>query len=78
MGGTLDKRKILDFMTNRFKSLEEHVTRDFGGGLANRVGEYREVKYWKEAIERGEFDTNRKDDIDGNNSRRVLEEVIGK
>lgn len=56
MSTVLDRQKILDFMTARFKSLEDQVSRDFGGGLANRLGEYREVKYWKEAIERGEFD----------------------
>lgn len=56
MGEMIDKKKILDFMTGRFKYLEEQVNRDFGGGLAHRIGEYREIKYWKEAIERGEFD----------------------
>lgn len=56
MSDLIDKHKILEFMTNRFKALEDQVIRDFGGSLANRLGEYREVKYWKEAIERGEFD----------------------
>lgn len=52
----IDKQKLLDFMTSRFNYLNEQVLRDFGGGLVDRHGEFREVKYWKEAIERGEFD----------------------
>jgi hypothetical protein len=53
----LDRKKILDFMTLRKATLDELVFRDFSGGLWDRVAEQREVKYWKEAIERGEFDT---------------------
>lgn len=44
-------------MTKRMKSLEEQHIRDFNGGLQHRIFEYREVKWWKEAIERGEFDS---------------------
>ena len=53
----LDRKKILDFMTLRKASLDDQLTRDFSGGTWGRLEEQREVKYWKEAIERGEFDT---------------------
>jgi hypothetical protein len=53
----LDRQKLLDFMTLRKYALDEQITRDFTGGVQSRVFEERELKYWKEAIERGEFDT---------------------
>ena len=53
----LDKGKILDFMKQRKDILDEQVFRDFSGGMTERVSEQREVKWWQEAIERGEFDT---------------------
>jgi hypothetical protein len=53
----LDKEKILGFMTARKAVLDEHIIRDFSGSIWDRLSEQREVKYWKEAIERGEFDT---------------------
>ena len=53
----LDRKKILDFMGERKNALYNQITRDFGGGLSGREYEHSEVKYWKEAIERGEFDT---------------------
>lgn len=54
----LDKSKILDFMTKRKDALYNHITRDFGGGIQGRLYEHSEVKIWKEAIERGEFDVD--------------------
>ena len=53
----LDRSKLLDFMKKRKDSLYNQITRDFGGGLFGRVYEHSEVKFWKEAIERGEFDS---------------------
>jgi hypothetical protein len=53
----LDRQKILDFMTLRKYALDEQIIKDFTGGVQSRVFEERELKYWKEAIERGEFDT---------------------
>lgn len=53
----LDKDKILNFMTRRKDALNDHITRDFGGHMQGRVYEHSEVKYWKEAIERGQFDS---------------------
>lgn len=48
--------KIHEAMTARYNYLFDMVNRDFGGGSETRNAELREVKYWKEAIERGEFD----------------------
>lgn len=57
----LDRAKILDFMKKRKDALYNQITRDFGGGLGGREKEHSEVKFWKEAIERGEFDTDIKE-----------------
>lgn len=54
----LDKDKILEFMGKRKEGLYNQVTKDFAGGLEGRLYSHNEVKYWKEAIERGEFDTD--------------------
>lgn len=54
----LSKKKILDFMSKRKDALYNQITRDFGGSVMGRSYEHMEVKYWKEAIERGEFDTH--------------------
>ncbi|MFJ5713129.1 hypothetical protein [Neobacillus sp. NPDC093127] len=50
------KENLLKAMENRMAALQDHIVQDFGGGLVGRNAEWREVKYWKEAIERGEFD----------------------
>jgi hypothetical protein len=53
----LDRNKLLEFMGNRKEGLYHQVTRDFAGGLEGRLHSHNEVKYWYEAVERGEFDT---------------------
>lgn len=77
-GGTLDKQKLLEFMTERFNAIEEMVTRGFGGGSTNKIGQYRELKYWKEAIERGEFDKNKEVLIDETIARAISKEGVSK
>jgi hypothetical protein len=52
----ISRKKILEFMEQRMTSLQHQIEQDFGGGLNGRLEAWREVKYWKEAIERGEFD----------------------
>lgn len=52
-----DKEKLLDFMSKRKDGLYHQVTQDFAGGLEGRLYMHNEVKFWKEAIERGEFDS---------------------
>lgn len=53
---SLDKDVLVKKMTERKDSLYDQMVRDFGGGEGGRLHEYREVKYWVEAILRGEFD----------------------
>lgn len=61
----LDRGKILEFMKKRKDTLYDHLTRDFGGEYTHiRKNQHDELKYWKEAIERGEFDS-------------TLEELLG-
>jgi phage head maturation protease len=52
----MNKELILDFMNKRMEALRERIERDYGGNLVGYNETFREVKYWKEAIERGEFD----------------------
>lgn len=48
--------KLYEALEARYNYLYIMVNRDFGGGCDKRNAELREVKYWKEAMERGEFD----------------------
>lgn len=59
----LDKGKIVDFMQKRKDVLYDHIIRDFCGGLGDRLHAHNELKYWKEAIERGEFDKEQHNEI---------------
>ena len=52
----MEKSKIIQKMDLHMAWLEELANRDYDGGLHNWIAMYREIKYWKEAIERGEFD----------------------
>ena len=52
----LHKEKILEFMRKRLEALKDVTDRDINGGLHSDLEVMREVKWWKEAIERGEFD----------------------
>lgn len=51
----LNKHKLIAAMDQRMKYLQDRISRDFAGGLSADLEALREVKYWKEAIERGEF-----------------------
>jgi hypothetical protein len=53
---TLSKKRILRFMSNRIQSLQDHIDRDFGGGLTDRLAKLQELKFLKGAIEREMFD----------------------
>ncbi|MDF2650093.1 MAG: hypothetical protein K0Q73_5898 [Paenibacillus sp.] len=50
------KENLIKSMESRMAALQDHIDRDFNGGLTGHLEGWREVKYWKEAIERGEFD----------------------
>lgn len=47
---------LLNAMERRMGALDDIILRDFNGGLSTALGKWSELKYWKEAIERGEFD----------------------
>jgi regulator of RNase E activity RraB len=50
------RARIIEAMKKRMVVLQVHIDRDYNGGLSGYNEAWREVKYWKEAIERGEFD----------------------
>lgn len=49
--------KLISKMDQRMKHLQQLIDRDISGNTQTAIEAWREVKYWKEAIERGEFDT---------------------
>jgi hypothetical protein len=51
-------------MSNRIQSLQDHIDRDFGGGLSDRLAKLQENKFLKGAIERGMFDESEVDQHD--------------
>lgn len=52
----MNKDKLIHKLTERMNAYKQLADRDYTGGLHNLNELIREVKYWKEAIERGEFD----------------------
>ena len=52
----MNKDKLIHKLTERLGAYKELSDRDYMGGLHNINELIREIKYWKEAIERGEFD----------------------
>lgn len=54
--GSCMKFQVLKAMERRMNHLKDMTDRDFAGGSAGMLAKLQEVKYWKEAIERGEFD----------------------
>jgi hypothetical protein len=52
----MDKELIIEKMEQRMRALRDLIDRDYAGNLVGLNEAYREVKYWKEAIERGEFE----------------------
>ena len=65
----VDKQKILNFMEKRKQELYNRITRDFGGGNSGPLDQHNELKYWKEAIESGEFDVEVPEGGDVNDSK---------
>jgi hypothetical protein len=56
----ISRKKILEFMEKRMASLQLQIDRDYGSGLSDSLAKWQECKWWKEAIERGEFDYKHK------------------
>ena len=52
----LNKDKLITKLTERLNAYKALSDRDYMGRLHNINELIREVEYWKEAIERGEFD----------------------
>lgn len=52
----MNKDKLILKLTERMDAFKQLSDRDYMGGLHSLNELIREVKYWKEAIERGEFD----------------------
>jgi hypothetical protein len=52
----LDKEKLIATMEKRYNSLNDQITKDFTGDIQSRIHEFRELKHWKEAISRAEYD----------------------
>lgn len=52
----LDKQKLLNDITVRYESLKDRIDKDYTGGITSFHEAVRELKYWKESIERGEYD----------------------
>ena len=55
MSNMIDKKKIINKMTDRMSALNTLIMKDIGGNTQGALEAYRELKYWKEAIERDEF-----------------------
>jgi hypothetical protein len=51
----MNEQKLLERMKIRKAALQNEIDRDKGGGLADSLAKWQEVKYWIEAIERKEF-----------------------
>lgn len=52
----IETQMLLAAMQRRMEALDKLIMRDYNGGLSTTLGKWAELKYWKEAIERGEFD----------------------
>jgi hypothetical protein len=52
----LDKELLIQKMEQRQTSLQHLIDKDITGNTLAVLEAWREVKYWREAIERGEFD----------------------
>jgi hypothetical protein len=52
----LDKKKLLNDMEARMENLSRLVDRDYNGDPRSLYDAYFELKYWKESVERGEYD----------------------
>jgi hypothetical protein len=57
----LDKYLLINKMAHRQAALLSLIERDITGNTLAVLEAWREVKYWKEAIERNEFDFDLKE-----------------
>lgn len=52
----MDKEKILNDMVARMENLRQLILKDYGGDPSKLENFWWELKYWREAIERGVYD----------------------
>jgi hypothetical protein len=53
----LDGDKLVKDMDARMKNLLQLADRDFSGNTNKLYDQYWELKYWKESIERSDYDS---------------------
>lgn len=53
---SLEKKKLLHDMAARMESLQHLIDKDITGNTLAVLEAWREVKYWKESIERNVYD----------------------
>jgi hypothetical protein len=56
----INKRKILNSMNQRMDSLSIYLENDYGANITGYHEAHREIRYWRDCINRGLFD---EDDI---------------
>jgi hypothetical protein len=56
----MDKQLFIDKMQQRMDALRDLIDRDYCGNLTGLNEAYREVKYWKEWMERTDFDETKR------------------
>jgi hypothetical protein len=52
----LDKEKLIHNMNVRKDALQHYIDRDITGNTLEVLAKWHEVKFWKECLERGEYD----------------------
>lgn len=52
----INKEELIKFLEQRVNAFQDRVERDFGSGLSDDLGRYRESKLLKKFVEDGIFD----------------------
>lgn len=58
----INKQKILSYMNQRMDALSIYLDHDYGSNLTGYHEAHREVRYWRDCINRGVFDEEDVDD----------------
>lgn len=56
MSNQLDRELLIHNMSVRMESLQHLIDKDLTGNTQAVLEAWREVKFWKESMERGEYD----------------------
>jgi hypothetical protein len=57
----IDKHKVLNAMNQRMDVLSIYLEKDYGANLTGYHEAHREVRYWRDCINRGVFNENDED-----------------